>query len=257
MSCSNRPPPGSVVSLKDGRRRSIDPPDTRFRPISLSAFTTKANPSFRAVVALDSRTKRPARSPDPQRHEPLDLAPGRRRTVRRGRTARAQNLEECTRLLGPNDPATLTADYQLGVLLGHLHSPDEAESLLRDCLNRQRTVLGAQHPDDAAIDQSARALAPGPGQLDEADSLAIEYEHGIRCLFGTKHPDNVTALANRGRLRLNQGRLDEASQPLRSGRCRIEPHPGSRTSPHAGGPERSGDRPPEKRQAGRGRGSAP
>jgi eukaryotic-like serine/threonine-protein kinase len=170
----------------------------------------QGEPQFRAVVALDSRTKS---AHDRQTLSDLNLLTSLLDDA--GRFAEAEplmrkNRDECTRLLGPNDPATLTADYQLGVLLGHLHRPDEAESLLRDCLNRQRTVLGAQHEQTLRSVNQLGLLLQDRGQLDEADSLAIEYEHGIRCLFGTKHPDNVTALANRGRLRLNQGRLDDA-----------------------------------------------
>jgi serine/threonine-protein kinase len=170
----------------------------------------KARPHFAAAIKLDSQTR--------GQHDRQTLRDVNLMTSlldESGRYAEAeplmrQNLEECTTVLGPDDATTLDAEYQLGVLQYHLQKLDLAETVLGNCLAKQRRVMDSQHPDTLRTINQLGIVLQDRGRLDEADSLALEYEHGIRCLFGTKHPDNVTALASRARVRLNQGRLDEA-----------------------------------------------
>ncbi len=116
---------------------------------------------------------------------------------------------------GPDDPLTLTALHNLGVLYWHLGDWANAEPLLRETLAARRRVLPTDHPDTLATIRALELLLQERGKLDEAESLANEYEHGIRCARGPNHPDNVTALANLGLLRHNQGRDSEAEDLYR------------------------------------------
>jgi tetratricopeptide (TPR) repeat protein len=132
-----------------------------------------------------------------------------------GRNAEAEpllrrNLADSIQALGRDDPVTLEAEHQLGVLLWHLKNLDEAEALLRHSLQVRRRLLGPQDEETLCSVNQLGLLLQERGRFQEADSLALEYEHGIQCLHGTKHPDNVVALTNRGQLRLNQGLFDQA-----------------------------------------------
>jgi tetratricopeptide (TPR) repeat protein len=170
----------------------------------------KAEPHFRAVIGLDTRSGGP-----------------RHRTTLRDTNLLGALLAEAGRLpdaepllrrslnaaaigLGGDDPITLEAQYQLALVMAGLQQLEEAEKLLRAATAGRRKVLGASDPETLRSINQLGLVLQDLGRFGEAEALSLEYEHGIRCLWGTKHPDNVTALASRARLRKRQGRLEEA-----------------------------------------------
>jgi tetratricopeptide (TPR) repeat protein len=175
------------------------------------ALYDQARTHFEAAVKLDTKLHGPHARPTLRAVNLLTALRDEAGQHAEAEPLMRRNLEDCTRWLGPGDPITLDAEYQLGLLLWHLQKLDEAERVLRDDLKARRLVLGAQHPDTLRSINQLGLLLQERGNFGEADALGLEYEHGVRCLWGTKHPDNVTALANRARLRLYQGNLTEAA----------------------------------------------
>ena len=156
----------SLGGVFDGqaRRGGIHPPDARLDlsgPRSLREGRAPLPGGHRARFPRPRR----GRSPDPPRRESPGRDARRGRTVRGGRAA----LESSSRPSAPGcsgqmDRTSLEAEYQLGMVSVHLQKLDDAERILRHCVEGQRKVPGPRRRADPPVHQPARAGAPGPGQ---------------------------------------------------------------------------------------------
>jgi len=129
-----------------------------------------------------------------------------------------------SRVLGPNDPATLLSKHHLSVILDSQGQFAEAEKLERETLERRRRVLGADHPDTlrtennlaSTLEREARGMAEGPEKqrrFAESEKLQQEALEVRRRVLGPEHPDTLASMSNLGSTLDSEERYREA-EPL-------------------------------------------
>jgi eukaryotic-like serine/threonine-protein kinase len=119
------------------------------------------------------------------------------------------------RVLGPQNPDTLTSMSSLGRNLMKEGRYAEAEKLDGETLDIQRRVLGSEHPDTLmSMDNLANALA-GEGRYAEAEKLdreTLDIQHRV---LGLEHPNTVRSTSNLAAILDYEGRYAEAEKLLR------------------------------------------
>ena len=151
-----------------------------------------------------------------------------------GRFADAQKqlclaAEIRTRVLGPDHPATLSAQALLVLAMGsemygHFVQKPEAETLARHVLEARRRVLGPAHPDTLMSMNHLVGILRVVGKLDEALPLAKQAVPLHVRVLGPDHPETLTALASLGGALIDANRMAEAESVLRQqleGRLRV------------------------------------
>ena len=116
------------------------------------------------------------------------------------------------RVMGAENPHTLTARRDLAAFYAVTGRYDTSEKLQSKTLDASRRVLGPKHTDAL---QSAYWLAVvyrETGRLDEAVSLQQETLSLQREQLGAEHPDTLLSTVNLARTLARQGRFDEASR---------------------------------------------
>jgi len=121
-----------------------------------------------------------------------------------------QNLADCRRALGPDDPITLDAAERLGSILVHVGRNDEAETVFRKNVDDRSRVLKPEHSDTLRSIYLLSRLLRERRQFVPAGKLAYDYAHRVQCTLGSNHPDYVLALTNQGEVLRDQGKLTEA-----------------------------------------------
>jgi eukaryotic-like serine/threonine-protein kinase len=132
-----------------------------------------------------------------------------------GLYGRAQSLLERSvdtrrRILGANDPQTLSSMDDLAWTLDRESRFAEAEKLQRETLDLRRRRLGPEHPDTL---QSIMHLADTlgfEGRYAEAEKLHREALRLKRRVLGPEHPDTLMSMSNLTSILGAQGRYAEA-----------------------------------------------
>jgi len=117
------------------------------------------------------------------------------------------------RVLGVDDPSTLTSVGNLGMLLKAQGKLEEAEAQCRRALEGRERVLVVDHPDTLTSVNNLAVLLEAQGNLNEAEPLyerALERKERV---FGVDHPSTLISVSNLGALLYAQGKLNEA-EPL-------------------------------------------
>ncbi|HMK29352.1 MAG TPA: serine/threonine-protein kinase [Terriglobales bacterium] len=128
-----------------------------------------------------------------------------------------------TRLLGPEDPATLFSKHRLALVLYGQGQFAEAEKLDREVLEARRRVLGAENPDTlrtlnnlaTIVGRQARAMPPGPerdARLAESEKLQREHLDITRRVLGPEHPNTLGSMGNLAATLADAGRYADAEQ---------------------------------------------
>ena len=151
----------------------------------------KSEPHLRA--ALETRSRRPRsrarRHPDRprrRRHDPPGSGP-----ARGGRAPVSTVPGGRRRVLGPEHPDTLASSNNLALLVQQRGRLDEAESLLRQCLEIKRRVLGSEHTETLTTMQNLAILYSQMGRNSEAEPLLVEaYADGCRAC-GPEQPTHA------------------------------------------------------------------
>ncbi len=120
----------------------------------------------------------------------------------------------------------------LGSTYRDLGELEEAESHHREAVEKNRRVLGDDHPETLiSIDDLAVTLQ-NLGRYDEAEALFIEALEGMRRVLGDDHPNTLATVGNLGQVIAETGRLAEAESYHREsldGLRRIEGPEGAET----------------------------
>jgi hypothetical protein len=98
--------------------------------------------------------------------------------------------------LGPDDPQTLIAGFNLGFALRQMGRSGEARQVHEDTLARRHRVLGEDHPDTLA---SASNLAVGLRALGETQAARDLDEDTLarrRRVLGEDHPSTLASASN-------------------------------------------------------------
>ena len=122
----------------------------------------------------------------------------------------AAALETRRRVLGNDHQDTLTAIYDMGVVLRGQGKDDEALLNYTEALEGRRRVLGNDHPDTLKSIYTMGRLLQNQGKYDEALPYYTELLEGRRRVLGNDDPDTLTAISKKGILLEQQGKYDES-----------------------------------------------
>ena len=122
----------------------------------------------------------------------------------------AEALAIRRRVLGDDDPATLTSISEMGQLLKSQGKLVESVALGAEALERRRRVLGDEHPVTLESIDHLGAVLHDQGKLAEAEKYFREALEKRRRLLGDDDPQTLTTMNNLGALLRDQGRLSEA-----------------------------------------------
>jgi eukaryotic-like serine/threonine-protein kinase len=133
-------------------------------------------------------------------------------------------LEIRRRILGDDDPTTLTSLNSMGIMLSEQGLNAEAEAYVREAVGRYRRILGDEHRDTLTAINNMGALLQSLGRYTEAEAYLRESLEIFRRTLGDEHPSTLHAIHNMGALLRHLDRLTEAEPYLREaveGRRRI------------------------------------
>ncbi len=124
-------------------------------------------------------------------------------------------LAERRRLLGEDDPATLTTRSNKAWLLRLMGRNEESETLYRDVLERRQRTLGPGHLSTAQTLNDLAIVLEALGRLDEAESMLRDALTRLRPHVDASPRDALTATVNLANVLHGRGRLAEAEALLR------------------------------------------
>ena len=119
------------------------------------------------------------------------------------------------RVLGPENPGTLTSMCSLGSDLRQQGRYAEAEKLLRQAADIQRRVLGPQHSDTLKSMNYLASVLSDEGRYAEAEKLLRETVEITRRVMGPNRRDTLAALINLAVTVYREGRVAEAEKLYR------------------------------------------
>ncbi|MCI0458203.1 MAG: serine/threonine-protein kinase, partial [Gemmataceae bacterium] len=125
-------------------------------------------------------------------------------------------LEIRRRVRGEEDPETLIAMNNLGLLYGSQNRYAQAEPLYTKALEIRRRVLGEEHPDTVQSMNNLAMLHRAQGRYAQAEPLYTKALEVFRRVLGAEHPSTLTAMNNLAGLYAAQHRYAEAEPLLTS-----------------------------------------
>ena len=140
------------------------------------------------------------------------------------------------RLLGPDDPDTLTSQNNLASAYQDAGRTADAIRLYELNLEVRERLLGADHPSTLNSRGNLAAAYQDAGRADEAIPLLERTLAGRERVLGADHPDTQTSRKNLARAYQDAGRADEAIPLLERTPAGRKPvlrsdHPDTRTAP--------------------------
>jgi len=116
------------------------------------------------------------------------------------------------RVLGPEDPATLSAQQSLGDILEHEGRYPDAEKLDRDTLDVRRRTLGPAHLDTLESLNNLAIVLDDEGHHPEAEKLWRDVLDARIRVLGRENSDTANAINNVARAVDRQGHYAEAEK---------------------------------------------
>ena len=129
-------------------------------------------------------------------------------------------VEVSKRVRGPEQPETVEALNNLGLLFQRIGDYAKAEPLYQEALRIRQKVLGPEHPDTATSLDNLADLYRDMNEYAKAEPL---YQEALRIrqkVLGTEHPDTATSLNNLAELYEDMGEYAKA-EPLLQEALRI------------------------------------
>jgi serine/threonine protein kinase len=124
-------------------------------------------------------------------------------------------LETRRRVLGPDDPETLTSMSSLMAVLQTAGKVPEALTVGRDVLARRRRVLGPEHPDTTVTLNDLAVTLCQAGQDEECEQLLRLAADIRRRVLGPEDPRTLVAESNLASVLENRDKLAEAEPLMR------------------------------------------
>jgi tetratricopeptide (TPR) repeat protein len=115
------------------------------------------------------------------------------------------------RLLGEDDPRTLSDAVAYAAILDGLQRYDESETIYRRALTIFEKIFGPQHYEVAANLHNLAAVLGARGGFDQAEQLYLRALAIKEKLLGAESPDAALTLNNLGALLNRAGRSEEAA----------------------------------------------
>jgi non-specific serine/threonine protein kinase/serine/threonine-protein kinase len=116
------------------------------------------------------------------------------------------------RVLGPENPDTLSSMSRQAKMLSAQSRHAEAEKLLRETLDTQRRVLGPDHPDTLVSMTGLAIVLRHEGRFAEGEKLQREALDTQRRVLGPEHSDTLLSMNNLANLLWYQRRYAEAEK---------------------------------------------
>ena len=144
-------------------------------------------------------------------------------------------LADSMRVLGPDDPDTLTSQSNLAQAYLAAGRVDDALALNEQVLLGRMRILGPDHPDILTSQSNLAQAYLAAGRVDDALALNEQVLLGRMRILGPDHPDILTSQSNLAQAYLAAGRVDNAlalNEQVLLGRMRIlgPDHPDTLTS---------------------------
>jgi eukaryotic-like serine/threonine-protein kinase len=118
-------------------------------------------------------------------------------------------------LLGDEHPDTMRAQHILGTFQLSQGKLNEAETIVRESLEKRRRILGNRHRETLSSISNLGGLLLDQGKFNEAEPLLKEVMEASRTNLGEDDPTAITAISNFGLLLWSQGKLEEAESQFR------------------------------------------
>ncbi|MGA3091335.1 MAG: serine/threonine-protein kinase [Terriglobales bacterium] len=124
-------------------------------------------------------------------------------------------LDARLRLFGPDDPGTLEAMTEMGVILYHEGHATEAESLERQALSSERRILGPEDPATLTTMDTLPTILLDQGHYEEAEKLERTVVELDTRRLGPENEQTLRAMRILADVLWNQARYAEAEQEYR------------------------------------------
>ena len=108
-------------------------------------------------------------------------------------------METMKRVLGDENPNTLTSMANLAVTFSNQGQWDEAEKLQVVVMETRKRVLGDEHPDTLTNMDNLAVTFSKQGRLKEAEKLQVVVMETRKRVLEDDHPDTLTSMAKIGR----------------------------------------------------------
>lgn len=118
-------------------------------------------------------------------------------------------------VFGPDDPRTIEAVSDLGLLRLTQADYIQAKSLLETALERRTRVLGREHPETIASLQNLGKLSFQSGEFAKARATWEEAYGSSLKTNGENHPISVILMGNLGAVLIQMGEFTEAENYIR------------------------------------------
>jgi len=124
-------------------------------------------------------------------------------------------LDTRRRLLGAENPDTLTSMERLARTFERQGRYQQSEELMRETFEIRNRVLGPDHPDTIAAKKGIANIALVEGRNAEAEKLYQEVLDSLRRVRGPDHPDTLKAQFSMALVLGNKGQNAQAEALLR------------------------------------------
>ncbi|MFC7547430.1 tetratricopeptide repeat protein [Plantactinospora sp. GCM10030261] len=246
-----------VVHVEALARHSPQHPDsvTGVLLTELGAFLSEQGAVQRATMHLERGV---AALRDGEEHDPLSVLGAQTKLanaylaagdLKRAVSLHEQILAETQRIVGGDNPQTMTAANNLAASYRAAGSLKRALPLLEQTLANSRRVHGDNNPQTLALANNLASVLEGKGNLKRAIDLQQQIVTGYVELLGADHPDTLTARNNLACSLARAGDLQRATslhEEVLEGRRRVlgDDHPATLASANdlAGDYEATGDR---------------
>jgi serine/threonine protein kinase len=114
------------------------------------------------------------------------------------------------RILGPNNPETLTSLDNLANTLADEGHYADAEKLERQILDSRRRILGSKNPDTLGSMNNLAATLTQEGKFSDAEKLHRETLDLRRAVLGPEDPATLTSMYNLAWILQKEGRYADA-----------------------------------------------
>ncbi|PWW75748.1 TPR-like protein [Tuber magnatum] len=125
-------------------------------------------------------------------------------------TMHRRALESQEKLLGPDDPDTLTSTNNLAAVPQAQGKYDESETMHRRALESREKILGPDHPATLTSTNNLAAVLRAQGKYDESEALHRREWGWSKKILGPDHPSTLTSTNNLALVLGTQGKYDES-----------------------------------------------
>ncbi len=197
-----------ISTFMAGMFKVSDPSAARGNSITAREILDKASKEIETGLAKDPQLQAQMMETMGEVYDNLGL-------YNQARSLLTRAVDIRRRVLGPQNPDTLTSVHNLAVVLDGEGRYAEAEKLERETLDIRRRVLGPDHPDTLrSMNNLANVLHYGR-HFAEAQKLYSDTLEIRRRVLGPDDPDTLASMNNLAKALRDHGHLAESDKLIR------------------------------------------